>query len=284
MPQNIFKIYDGRTSFWQWDTQQKLIVLDERITEVRFQNKNMAHSKRMPVYTDGDGVRICNIPSTLLQLPKNLIAYACVKNEDGSISTAKSVNFAVRRQSKPTDYVCEQDDGIENILARIELLEAMLKDVEAGNKQFIKFASSVEAEQWAVENGEPGDIVVVQSDVGWVPHVVEGDKSLSSICNCDGDDVTVCSSMPKLTTVMIPDSGWSGSSSPYSQVIAVNGVNVNSRLELLPTPAQISELQEAEISMTITNNNGVVTLYSFYGKPANTMEMQILITDVEVIS
>ena len=91
-------------------------------------------------------------------------------------------------------------------------------------------------------------------------------------------------SLPKLTTITIPASGWSGSASPYSQVVAVNGVNVNSRLELLPTPTQISELQEAEISLTITNNNGVVTVYSFYGKPASDMEMQILITDVEVIS
>ena len=91
-------------------------------------------------------------------------------------------------------------------------------------------------------------------------------------------------SMPKLTTVSIPASGWSGITSPYSQVITVNGVNVNSRLELLPTPAQISELQEAEISLTVTNNNGTVTLYSFYGKPESNMEMQILITDVEVIS
>lgn len=89
---------------------------------------------------------------------------------------------------------------------------------------------------------------------------------------------------PKLTSIVIPASGWQGSASPYSQVITVNGVNANSRLELLPTPTQISELQEAEISLTVTNNNGVVTVYSFYGKPSSDLEMQILITDVEVIS
>lgn len=91
-------------------------------------------------------------------------------------------------------------------------------------------------------------------------------------------------SMPKLTTVTIPASGWTESTSYYSQVIPVNGVNVNSRLEMLPTPAQISMLQEAEISLTITNNNGVVTVYSFYGKPSSNIDMQILITDVEVIA
>ena len=95
---------------------------------------------------------------------------------------------------------------------------------------------------------------------------------------------TLSGALPKLVTVTIPASGWGGSSSPYSQVISVSNVNANSRLEMLPTPAQISELQEAEISLTITNNNGVVTVYSFYGKPASDMVMQILITDVEVIS
>lgn len=191
MPQNIFKIYDGRTSFWQWDTKQKLIVLDERITEVRFSNRNMEHSKRRPVYTDNDSVRICNVPDILLQLPKNLIAYAVMKNEDGSCSTVKAVKFAVNRQPIPTDYVCEQDAVVEDILMRMELLESLLKDVATGAQQLIKFTNIVDAAKWAVENGQAGDIVIVKLDEGWVPHVVEDDKSLTPICNCDGEMVVV---------------------------------------------------------------------------------------------
>lgn len=191
MPQNIFKIYDGRTNFWQWDTKQKLIVLDDRVTEVRFSNRNMEHSKRRPVYTDKNGVRICNVPDLLLQLPKNLIAYACVKNEDGSCSTIKAVKFAVYQQPIPTDYICEQDAVVEDILMRIELLESLLKDVEAGTQQLTKFPNIIEAAKWAVESGQAGDIIVVKLDVGWVPHVVEDDKSLTAICNCDGEMVTI---------------------------------------------------------------------------------------------
>lgn len=191
MPQNIFKIYDGRTSFWQWDTKQKLIVLDERITEVRFSNRDMEHSKRRPVYTDKDGVRICNVPDLLLQLPKNLIAYACIKNDDGTCSTVKAVKFAVHRQPIPTDYVCEQDAIIEDILTRLELLESLLKDVDAGTQQFTKFDNMVDAAQWAKESGKAGDIIVIKLDIGWVPHVVEDDKSLSAICDCDGDEIVL---------------------------------------------------------------------------------------------
>ena len=191
MSQNIFKIYDGRTNFWQWDTRQKLIVLDDRITEVRFSNRNMEHSKRRPVYTDKDGVRICNVPDLLLQLPKNLIAYACIKQDDGTCSTVKAVKFAVYQQPIPTDYICEQDAVVEDILMRIELLESLLKDVEAGAQTLTKFTSMVEAAQWAVDSGKAGDIIVIKLDIGWVPHVVEDDKSLTPICDCDGETVVV---------------------------------------------------------------------------------------------
>ena len=191
MPQNIFKIYDGRTSFWQWDTKQKLIVLDESITEVRFSNRDMEHSKRRPVYIDSDGVRVCSVPDLLLQLPKNLIAYACIKNDDGTCSTVKAVKFAVNRQPIPTDYVCEQDAVVENIITRLELLESLLKDIESGKQQFIKFTDIVDAAQWVRESGQAGDIIVVKIDEGWVPHVVEDDKSLSPICNCDGEMVVI---------------------------------------------------------------------------------------------
>ena len=191
MSQNMFKIYDGRTNFWQWDTKQKLIVLDDRITEVRFSNRNMEHSKRRPVYTDNDGVRICNVPDLLLQLPKNLIAYACIKNDDGSCSTVKAVKFAVYRQPIPSDYICEQDAVVEDILMRLELLETLLKDINSGNKSWVKFDNIVDAAKWATESGAPGDVIVVHLDEGWVPHVVENDKSLSPICNCDGEMVTI---------------------------------------------------------------------------------------------
>ena len=191
MPQNIFKIFDGRTNFWQWDTRQKLIVLDDRITEVRFSNRNMEHSKRRPVYTDNDGLRICNVPDLLLQLPKNLIAYACIKQDDGTCSTVKAVKFAVFKQPIPTDYICEQDAIVEDILTRIELLESLLKDVAAGAAEMKKFNSVVEAAQWAKEDGKAGDIVVIKLEVGWVPHIVEDDRSLSAICNCDGDELVI---------------------------------------------------------------------------------------------
>ena len=198
MPQNIFKIYDGRTNFWQWDTKQKLIVLDDRITEVRFSNRNMEHSKRRIVYTDNDGVRVCHVPDILLQLPKNLVAYACIKRDDGSISTIKSVKFSVARQPIPSDYICEQDAVVEAILDRLEMLENLIKDVETGNQELKKFDNMVDAAKWASTEGTAGNIVVVYMEDKWVPHVVENDLTLSPICDCSGEAMNMGTYVPRL--------------------------------------------------------------------------------------
>ena len=191
MAQNIFRIYDGRTNFWQWDTGQKLIVLDDSVTEVHFSNRNMEHSKKKTVYTDKDGVRVVHIPDLLLHLPKNLIAYAYANDGKGTGKTVKSVKFAVIQRPIPVDYVCGQDDALEDIMIRLELLETLIKDVEAGKQEFIKFADMVEAAKWAVAEGNPGDIVVIKVDSRWIAHIVEDDKSLSPICNENGEEVVV---------------------------------------------------------------------------------------------
>ena len=191
MPKNIFKIYDGRTNFWQWDTGQKLIVLDDTVTEVHFSNRNMEHSKKKTVYKDKDGLRVVNIPDLLLQLPKNLIAYAYASDGNGTGKTVKSVKFAVIQRPIPVDYVCGQDDALEDVTIRLELLEALMKDVETGKQQLIKFTDIVEAAMWALQEGEPGDIIAIKMDGQWLAHIVEDDKSISVICDANGKEAVI---------------------------------------------------------------------------------------------
>jgi hypothetical protein len=186
VPQNIFKIYGGRTNFWQWDRKQKLIVLNESIGEVHFSNRNMTHSIRREVYEDKDGVRVCNVPDDLLKIPRNLVAYAYA---DGA--TVKSVQFAVVKRPMPSDYISDQSEELYEIERRLELLEAVLKDIELGNQEWYKFASTADASQWARENQKSGVIVVVRIDSKWVAHMVEDDYSVTPICNCNGEMVVI---------------------------------------------------------------------------------------------
>ena len=186
MPQNIFKIYGGRTNFWQWDRKQKLIVLDGSITQVHFSNRNMTHSVKRDVYVDKNGLRVCNVPDDLLKMPANLVAYAMTEG-----TTVKSVKFAVVRRPMPSDYISDQSEEMHEIERRLELLEIMLKDIEAGTQEMVKFASATDASQWARENKKSGIIVVVRIDGKWIAHMIEDDYTVTPICNCDGEMIEV---------------------------------------------------------------------------------------------
>lgn len=186
MPQNIFKIYDGRTNFWQWDRKQKLVVLDDDITQVHFSNRNMTHSVKRDVYVDKNGLRVCNVPDDLLKMPANLVAYAM---SDGA--TVKSVKFAVVRRPMPSDYISDQSEEMYEIERRLELLELMLKDIELGNQELHKFENTTDASQWARENEKSGIIVVIKIDGKWIAHMVEDDYTVTPICDCNGQMVEV---------------------------------------------------------------------------------------------
>ena len=185
MPQNIFKIYDGRTNFWQWDTKQKLIVLDENITEVHFSNRNMTHSIPRNVY-EKDGLRVCNVPDDLLKIPRNLIAHAYANG-----ATVKSVKFAVVQRPMPSDYVSDQSEEMYEIEQRLELLESTLKDIELGNQEMQKFENKTDASRWAQENQKSGIIIVIRINGKWIAHMVEDDYSITPICDCNGEYVEI---------------------------------------------------------------------------------------------
>lgn len=187
MPTSIFKIYDGRTNFWQWDTNQKLIVLDEKVTEVHFSNRDMNHSITRNVY-EFEGKRVCNVPDIILQLPRNLVAYAYA---DGS--TVKSVKFAVVKRPIPDGYVMTQEEQVDDIERRLEILENVLKDIAQNGtaNQLRKFKTIEDAEAWAKESKESGAVVVVRIDGKWIAHIVEDNYSVTPICDCNGEMVVV---------------------------------------------------------------------------------------------
>lgn len=211
MPQNIFKIYDGRTNFWQWDTNQKLIVLDGTVTEVHFSNRDMNHTIVKCVYEQND-MKLCDVPSLLLQLPRNLVAYAYANG-----TTVKSVKFAVRQRPIPDGYVMDQSDEIGEKLNQIDVRLEALDDSKADNiyyneeGQYIQLTANGEligdpvtlpgSEGYRIEDckiDENGHLVVTLSDgriidAGYVgsesgatftPHISE-DKILTWTCDKD---------------------------------------------------------------------------------------------------
>lgn len=85
---------------------------------------------------------------------------------------------------------------------------------------------------------------------------------------------------PKLANVTLSAANWTGSANPWSQVVTINGVTANSKIDLQPTAVQIVELQNAEITLMLQNDTGVVTAWAIGNKPTQDYEMQVLISEV----
>lgn len=95
----MFKIYDGREHFWQWDLNQKLIVEDPTINEVHFSNRADEDSLPVEVYEE-NGLRLANVPNILLQEDLKIKAYGYSVDH-----TKHEAWFYVTTKSKPADYI-----------------------------------------------------------------------------------------------------------------------------------------------------------------------------------
>ena len=101
--------------------------------------------------------------------------------------------------------------------------------------------------------------------------------------NTSEDGTGVTPVLPRIASITLSASEWSGSSAPYSQTVDVATVTTASKIDLQPTVSQILELQNADIAFMAENVDGVVTIYSFGGKPSSDMTMQVLLTEVAFV-
>ena len=100
----MFKIYDGRSQFYQWDLDRKLIVEDDSINEVHFCNRTDDCSLVCKVSSE-KGLRVVNVPNVLLQDNWRINVYGYDKNY-----TKFSARFDVVSRSKPEDYVYTEEE------------------------------------------------------------------------------------------------------------------------------------------------------------------------------
>lgn len=84
----------------------------------------------------------------------------------------------------------------------------------------------------------------------------------------------------KLTEITLPAANWKGAISPYSQVVAVDGVSVNSMVDLQPSVEQLEVFHDKDIAFSTENDGGVVTVYAIGDKPKNDYTIQATIVEV----
>ena len=84
----------------------------------------------------------------------------------------------------------------------------------------------------------------------------------------------------KIRTIPLPANNWSGDTSPFSQVVIVEHITENSRIDLQPTTDILTYLNYEEISLTAYNDSGVVYVYALNYKPTIDIAIQVSITEV----
>lgn len=84
----------------------------------------------------------------------------------------------------------------------------------------------------------------------------------------------------KKAVITIPAADWKGGESPFSQVVEIDKVSVNSKVDLQPDASLLETLRDKDISLVAENDAGVVTVYAIGEKPTADLTMQVSITEV----
>lgn len=85
----------------------------------------------------------------------------------------------------------------------------------------------------------------------------------------------------KLGQVTLLASAWKGIGSTYSQIVEIEGVTENSKVDLRPSAEQLAEFYEKNHVFVTENDGGVVTVYVVGDKPQVDYTIQLTITEVD---
>lgn len=89
----------------------------------------------------------------------------------------------------------------------------------------------------------------------------------------------IINASPKVQNVVMSEASWEGSG-PYTQVLNLSGITPNSKIDMQADAGTISAIVSGEFSVTIKNDNGVVTAYAVGKKPALDLTLQLIATEV----
>ena len=87
----------------------------------------------------------------------------------------------------------------------------------------------------------------------------------------------------KTVDIILLSSAWvEDGVNRYSQIITVDGTTQYSKIDLQPTPEQLTIFYEKDVAFVTENDNGIITIYCIGQKPANDYTIQATITEVKV--
>ena len=164
----MFEILNGRSSFWQWDINQKLVVQDlPNCAEVHFSNGNSDYALVTLVKTV-DGKKVCDVPNVVLQKAGyvNVFAYVIEGEEK---HTEYKASILILARSKPEDYIYTETEtlcykNLSEKIGDVSRLETDAKEnlVDAVN-EIAKKAESGADLSLGITGAEAGQIATVEA-------------------------------------------------------------------------------------------------------------------------
>lgn len=129
----MFKIRDGRTELFQWDTNRQIIVSDASIDAVHYSNRTDVSSLVVEVKEE-NGLRVADIPNILLQESWDINVYGYC---DGHY-TKQAARIKVNPRTKPESYVYTETEVLNynTVMEKIDRVENNIG--EAVNDYLIK--------------------------------------------------------------------------------------------------------------------------------------------------
>lgn len=141
----MFKILDGRTEFYQWDLNRKIVVDDAAIKEIHFCNRTGSCSLVRDVY-EVNGLYVADVPNILLQDNWDIKVYAF-----DAAYTKHSTTYNVVPRTKPESYVYTEVEQL-----RWEQLDERINQIEENGVSDEVVANAVE--RYMDENGVKVDL------------------------------------------------------------------------------------------------------------------------------
>ena len=89
-------------------------------------------------------------------------------------------------------------------------------------------------------------------------------------------------SSARVANVELLAANWVGDTSPYSQIVTIDGITEFSQVDLTPSVEQLAIFYDKDLALVAENENGVVTVYAIGDKPSNDYTMQVTIKEVSV--
>lgn len=150
-------IEDGRSSFYQWDIGQRLIVDNPDVTEVHFSNNLKDPALICEVYDEGS-IRYANVPNILLQQPNTLLVHGCCEE-----CVRESLRIRVIVRAKPADYVYTETE-VRSFDALQQRAETAINVAESSAASAEAAADRAEA---AADGASEINDDVISSDSTW---------------------------------------------------------------------------------------------------------------------